>query len=125
MKKLYTTLLLTILLTSCSGDGGLLDLFVPNLSNQWESNRGTFFFFTADERDVNESTLTGNEQSNVGDIHNFTGRFKDYDIEFTFLEGPEKNVKYTGKFIKESDPLTIKATGTNGVKLEIVQRLNN
>jgi len=125
MKKLFTTLVVIISLTSCSGDGGILDLFVPNLSNRWESNRGTFFFFTADERDVNESTLTGNEQNNFGDIHNFTGRFKDYDIEFTFLEGPEKDVKYTGKFIKDSDPLTIKVTGTNGAKLEIVQRLNN
>jgi len=112
-------------LISCSGDGGLLDLFIPNLSNQWESNRETFFFFFADERDVNESTLTGSEQNDDGEIRNFTGRFKDYDIEFTFLEGPEKGVKYTGKFIKDSDPLVIKVTGTNGVKLQIVQRLTN
>lgn len=95
------------------------DLFIPNLSNQWESSRNTNFFFLADKDNVNESTFLGNEQT--GATNQFLGSFKNYDIKFTFQDGPDKGVKYTGKFIKNSKPLQMKVKGSNGVELVITK----
>lgn len=117
---MFATLLFVIV--SCgSDDNSLVDIFIPNVSNQWTSDRGSRFFFNPDERDVNESNFTGSEQSTI--IDEFSGHFKNYDITFTFTEGDEKEVKYTGKFIKGSNPLRIEVTGTNGKKIKITQVL--
>lgn len=105
----------------CGKDGSnpILDVFIPNLSNQWESSRNTTFFFLPDKNDVNESTFFGNEQT--GQTNQFLGSFKNYDINFTFQDGPDKGIKYTGKFIKNSSPLQMKVKGSNGVELIITK----
>jgi hypothetical protein len=121
MKKVMFATLLFLLVGCGSDDNILADIFIPNVSNQWTSDRGSRFFFNPDERDVNESDFTGSEQN--GNNFEFSGHFKNYDITFTFNEGNEIGVKYTGKFIKGSNPLRIKVTGTNGETIEITQVL--
>lgn len=105
----------------CGKDGSnpILDVFIPNLSNQWVSSRNTNFFFLPDKDKVNESTFFGNEQD--GASIPFKGSYKNYDINFTFEDGPEKGVKYTGKFIKNSKPLRMEVKGSNGVSLVITK----
>lgn len=99
----------------------LAEIFVPNISNQWTSNRNSFFFFLPDSTNVRSSTFNGNENRDANQDQ-FVGNFKDYDIEFTFTSGPDKDVKYKGKFIKGSSPLKISAKGTNGETLEILRQ---
>ena len=123
MKKLILATLLVSLIACSSDDSNIIeDLFIPNVSNQWESDRNTTFFFNPAKTNVNESDFTGSEQGS-NESFELSGHFKNYDITFTFSEGPEDGVKYTGKFIKGSNPLTIKVTGTNGEKIEIKQKL--
>lgn len=102
---------------TCSED--ILEVFIPNIANQWESSRGSFFFFSPAQTDVSESTFTGNEQNGTTD--DFTGKFKNYDIEFTFSNGNESGVRYIGKFVKNSNPLKIDVKGANGVRLILTQ----
>lgn len=104
----------------CSTDE-LIEVFVPNISNQWESSRNTKFFFVAAKDSVSESTFTGNEQDENFETTDLEGKFKNYDVEFTFTSGPEDGVKYTGKFLKNSNPLQMKVTGTNGQSITITQ----
>ena len=111
---------------SCSKDASVLDIFIPNLSNQWVSDRNTNFFFNSDDPDKNknESTFTGNEQNpDTGDVFQLTGKYKNYDVEFTFTEGPEKGITYTGKFIKNSNPLRMEMKAPGNVKVTITQNL--
>lgn len=121
MKKLILATVL-LLVMACGDDEPVDELFIPNISNQWESNRNSFFFFAAENNGVNESDFTGNEQKE-GDNFEFTGHFKNYDIEFTFSDGTEVGIQYKGKIVKGSDPLKIKATGTNGQQVELMQKL--
>jgi len=121
MKRLIVVAVL-LLVMACGDDEPVDELFIPNISNQWESNRNSFFFFAAEKNGVNESDFTGSEQKD-GDSFEFVGHFKNYDIEFTFSNGPEEGIKYQGKMVKGSDPLKIKARGANGQQLELVQSL--
>lgn len=125
MKKQSTMTLMLMLLSAffyvrCSTDE-LIEVFVPNISNQWESSRNTKFFFVAAQDSVSESTLTGNEQDENFETFDLEGSYKNYDVEFTFTSGPEDGVKYTGKFLKNSNPLQMKVTGTNGQSITITR----
>ena len=121
MKKIFLASLL-LLATACSDDDTSIDgLFIPNVSNQWTSDRNSIFFFTTEQSNVSESTFTGNEQPlDNDDVYQLEGSFKNHDIEYTFTSGPETGVKYTGKFI-EGASLKVKATGSNGKKVEITR----
>ena len=128
MKKIILATFLFLIAGCSSDDGGFLDLFIPNISNQWESDRDSKFFFNPENTGVSESNFIGSEQTANADengetFFEFTGRFKNYDIEFTFTNGTEKGIKYTGHFIKGSNPLRIEVTGTNKKKVKIVQIL--
>lgn len=123
MKKIVFATLL-FLIAGCSSDNDVVDIFIPNVSNQWESDRNSKFFFNPENTDVNESNFIGSEQTS-SDNFEFTGFFKNYDIEFTFTEGAEQGVKYTGRFIKGSNPLRIEVNGTNKNKIKITQVLLN
>lgn len=121
MKKIILASLM-FLSTACTDDDTTIDgLFIPNVSNQWLSDRNSEFFFTTEKTNVNESTFIGNEQPlDNDDFYDLEGSFKNHDIEYTFTSGPEAGVKYTGKFI-EGASLRIKATGSNGKKVEITR----
>jgi hypothetical protein len=119
---------LLFLLAACGGGASNADVtedvFIPNVSNQWLSSRGTTFFFNPERTGVNESAFDGFEQDTITfENLEFTGKFKNYDIEFTFTSGPDSAIKYTGKFLKGSNPLKMRVTGTNNVTLEITQNL--
>jgi hypothetical protein len=118
-------ILAAIMLFSCSKDASVLDIFIPNLSNQWVSDRNTNFFFNPDDPDKkNEATFTGSEQNpGTGDVFQLTGKYKNYDVEFTFTEGPETGVTYTGKFIKNSNPLRMEMKAPGNIKVTITQNL--
>ncbi len=124
MKKTILTLLtvslLSIVLIKCSTDD-VLEVFIPNISNQWESDRNTKFFFVASQDSVSASAFTGSEQNENFENFDLEGSFNRYDVEFTFVDGPEDGVKYTGQFIKNSNPLRMRVKGTNGVTLNITQ----
>ncbi|WP_026897369.1 hypothetical protein [Daejeonella oryzae] len=116
-KLLIKACLLFILLTGCGKDGGgAAGLFFPNFSNLWSSSRGTLFQFLPTATNVSKGDFTGDEDGNT-----FTGSFNNLDIQFTFSSGAENGVKYTGQFVKDSDPLTMKVKGTNNVELTIVK----
>lgn len=117
---LMLMLLSALFYVRCSTDE-LIEVFVPNISNQWESSRNTKFFFVAAQDSVSESTLTGNEQDENFETFDLEGSYKNYDVEFTFTSGPEDGVKYTGKFLKNSNPLQMKVTGTNGQSITITR----
>ena len=126
MKSIYCCAVgILLLLSTCSEDNGMVseEIFIPNISNQWESSRdNSSFFFNPEKQEVNESTFLGSEQGDKG-TSEFNGKFKNYDIEFTFSEGEDAEIRYSGKFIKGSNPLRIEVTGTNNVKLVLIQRL--
>ena len=129
MKKLMFAMLLLIIGACCSdGDSLIEEMFIPNVSNQWTSDRNSRFFFNPSNTKVNESDFLGSEQTTIADVNGETffehsGHFKNYDINFTFTTGEDKGVKYSGKFIKGSNPLRIEVTGTNGKKIVITQVL--
>lgn len=108
-----------LLLFSCGKDGATNQSFIPNISNSFTSSRGTNFFFLNYTANVNTSSFEGNEQP--GSLH-FTGSYTNYDIVFTFDSGPEKGVTYTGKFVKDANPLQMNITGTNKVNLIITKQ---
>ena len=121
MKKIFLASLLLLSAACADDDTGIDGLFIPNVSNQWTSNRNSIFFFNTESTNVSESTFTGNEQPlDNNDVYELEGSFKNHDIEYTFTSGPETGVKYTGKFI-EGASLKIKATGSNGNKVEITR----
>lgn len=114
--KLVLTICLFVLLTSsCSKDGGIAGLFIPNFSNLWTSSRGTLFSFAPNATGVSKGTFSGTED----DVKVFHGSFDSYNIEFTFDDEP--TVKYSGQFVKDSNPLTMVVKGTNNVELTIVK----
>jgi hypothetical protein len=120
--KIFLFIGLLYLLIACKKDGGVF--FIPNFPNDWESNRNSFFQFTPGELDVNESTLTGTEFSNEdGTFSDFTGSFKNYDVNFTFLNGKDEGIKYSGKFIKDSSPLQMRVTGDKNGEVLILTRM--
>jgi phosphoheptose isomerase len=124
MKKknlLYGILLL--LIVACGGAEAIADLFVANLSNDFTSSRSSSFIFSPAKTGVNESDFTGQELDASGVDKEFSGHFLNYDIHFTFTSGPEKDVTYTGKFVKGSDPETIKLTGSNGQPLTLIKHI--
>lgn len=116
MKNLWI-ITVFILMVSCAKDGDTNQTFIPNISNQWTSSRGTNFFFFNYTQNVNTSAFEGNEQP--GTLH-FTGSFTNYDINFTFDADPKN--KYTGKFVKDSNPLQINVTDSKGVKLTLTKQ---
>ncbi len=119
MKKIFLVkaCLLFLLISSCgTSGGGIADLFIPNFSNLWASSRGTNFQFVPNASNVPSGTLTGDE-----DGIPFTGSFNSYKVEFTFTSGAENGVKYSGKIIKDSDPVKMELTGTNNVQLTLVK----
>jgi hypothetical protein len=115
------TLLVTPVFSSCDGSG-LEDIFLPNISNLWQSTRSSTFFFSDYTDNVSESSFKGKEEDGVIAARNFTGKFKNYDVELTYINGPENNVKFTGQFVKGSNPLQMKFTGTNGVNLTLTRQ---
>lgn len=117
-RKLYLMLMLSLAI-ACGEDSPVDELFIPNIDNAWNSSRNSTFVTSADKKDVNESDFTGNETDSNGDSFDLTGHFKNYDVEFTFTNGPEAGVKYTGRFVKGSDPLKMNVTGSNGVSLTL------
>lgn len=114
MKKSIITFIKSILVviivigfaTSC-GKNGPLD-FIPNLSNAWENitdATNTFFFLPA-QTNTNKSTFTGNENPPGGAPQvQFSGSFENENIEFTYTSGAQTGKKYSGKFIRDSNPL--------------------
>ncbi|NEU07721.1 hypothetical protein GZH53_05305 [Flavihumibacter sp. R14] len=108
--------LLFILMTGCGGDGGG-GFFIPNFSNLWTSSRATTFQFLPSATNVSKGDFIGDED----DVNKFEGTFNSYNVEFTFTEGNEAGVKYSGQFVKDSDPLTMKVKGTNNVELTITK----
>jgi hypothetical protein len=108
MKKTwYTSLTIAaLLILSCSGSG-LEDIFVPNLSNNWQNinERTNEFFFLPEQTDVNKSRFDGNENTTGGDQFQFEGSFENASIEFTYLSGPRKDKTYKGNFDPKSNPL--------------------
>lgn len=120
-KKLLSGLFLLLMLFSCSdsNDPAPLDIFIPNLSNQWASNRNSNFFFLAETEGVNKSNFTGNEQDEDGNVAQLTGNFENYNVQFTF---DVSKVSYSGKFIKGSKPLRMELKGTDGKNLVITRQ---
>jgi len=114
---LIKAFLLFMLMTGCGKDGGVGGLFIPNFSNLWTSSRGTTFQFLPSSTNVSKGDFTGDED----DVNKLQGTFNSYDIEFTFIEGAETGVKYSGQFVKDSEPLTMKVKGTNNVELTITK----
>lgn len=104
-KLLHKSLgLLLALLTACSADD-VLEIFVPNISNLWFSDRNSSFTLTPAQQNVNEGSFTGVESDdNTGDEYNLSGSFKNYDISFTFSSGPEAGRTYSGQFVKDANP---------------------
>ena len=120
-KKYFIPLM--FLAAACGADG-LSGIFIPNIGNDWTSDRRqSLFVITPKDTGVNESTFEGSETDFVCDTcdGNFTGSFKNYDVNFTFNSGPDKGVKYSGQFVKDSKPLQMRVTGTNGVSLKITK----
>jgi hypothetical protein len=120
MKNFASAIIVVSFLVCCKG--GLGGLFIPNVSNQWVSNRNTTFNFSVAKTGVNESTFVGFENTDL-ESSDFSGQFSNYDISFKFKSGPETDILYTGNFVKGSNPLKITATGSNGKRLELTQRL--
>jgi hypothetical protein len=122
-KILILSVLTSILLgCSTSGDNSVMsgdDLFIPDITNQWTSSRGTFFNFDPDKTNVNQSTFTGQEEGATDD--NFNGKFKNYAVQFTFTTGNDTGVTYSGSFVKGSNPLVMKLKGSNGENLTLTQ----
>ena len=106
---------------SKGGDDSLNDVFIPDVSNQWLSSRGTSFVFNADKTGVNQSTFNGFETSDQ-DSNNFSGSFKNYNISFKFSSGTESGVTYSGNFVKGSSPLKMQVKGSNGVSLTLTRQ---
>ena len=123
--RLLIGTLLLLTLFSCSDSSNpapmVSDIFIPNLSNQWTSSRGTNFFFTADNPGTNKSTFTGSEQDGENNTV-LTGNYENYTVQFTF---DVSKVTYTGKFIKGSSPLRMELKGSDGKSLTITQQLVN
>jgi len=120
MKKFSVVIIVVAFLVCCKG--GLGGLFIPNVSNQWVSDRNTTFNFSPAKTGVNESTFIGFENTDL-ESSNLNGQFNNYDLSFKFTSGPETDIVYTGNFVKGSNPLKIKVTGSNGKRIEITQRL--
>ena len=103
------------------GSKGLTD-FIPNLSNTWQNKAdatNTFFFFPA-QTNTNMSTFTGNVNPPGGgsQIH-IAGSFENENVEFTYTDGPNTGKKYSGKFIKNSNPFRMELkSGTEDLILE-------
>lgn len=117
-RKLCLVLMVSLAM-ACGEDSPVDELFIPNIDNAWNSSRNSIFVTSAEKKDVNESDFTGTETDSNGDSFDLTGHFKNYDVEFTFTNGPEANVKYSGRFVKGSDPLKMSVTGSNGVSLTL------
>ena len=117
---LLSFIVLAFVAVSCnkSTDDGI-DIFIPNLSNNWTSSLDPdvhyFFAPTPGNENKNESDFTGNDG-----VNNLTGHYLNYDVSFTMSEGPEAGVKYSGKFIK-GDPLKMQLHGTNGVDMTLTR----
>lgn len=120
-KKYFIPLM--FLVAACGGEG-LAGIFIPNIGNDWTSDRrSSLFVITPADTGVNESTFEGSETDFVCDTCDgtFEGSFKNYDVNFTFKSGPDNGVKYSGQFVKDSKPLQMRVTGTNGVSLKITK----
>ena len=122
--KNYILLLLVVLsfsISSCGKDDGGVDVFIPNLSNGFfsQADNNLLFFIRPEKKNVNESDFSGDYTGNnvAGDL---AGHFKNYDISFKITNGDDKDVTYTGKFIK-GDPLKIQLHGTNNKDLTLIQ----
>jgi hypothetical protein len=99
---------------NCNKTSGV-DIFIPNLSNTWlNTANDDVFFFKDYQENVNESDFNGFDNLNG----NLTGHFKNYDIHFTFSEGAEQGVTYTGQFLKE-DPSIMKLKDDNGNEITL------
>lgn len=122
MKSKYLLLLaiifLAITIPNCSKDSAGVDVFIPNLSNAWEdAANNNFYNFQNYQPNVNESDFDGFDNNNGA----FTGHFKNYDIYFTFSEGAEQGVTYSGQILK-SDPSVMNLTGNPGNKKITLKR---
>ena len=120
--------ILSCFLIGCSGNSDMVtpvpDVFIPDVSNTWNSSRSSTFFFTADKTGVNTSNFVGQESSGaVAD--SLAGSFTNYNINFTFKKGTDAGVTYTGKFVKGSNPLQMQLKGTNGVSLTLTKAVSN
>jgi len=115
-------ILMVIIMAGCSGSSDPTDdIFIANVSNAWTSNRNSRFLFNADKNDVSQSNFNGEEDDVDGNVNNMNGAFNNYDIHFTFTDGVENGVTYTGKFVKGSNPLKMIVKGTNNITLTITK----
>lgn len=129
MKKTFSTAVQKIMMLaslfiftiiSC-GKSGPLE-FIPNLSNTWTNKAdatNTFFFFPAQDN-TNKTTFTGNANPPGGAPQvQFSGSFENVDIEFTYTSGAQSGKRYTGKFVRDSNPLRMELTsGAESLVLE-------
>ena len=122
-KRKFVHGILIFALIGCGGAEAIADLFVANLSNDYKSTRNSTFLFSPKATNVNESDFTGTEQDTSNIQKDFAGHFSNYDIHFQFTSGPEKNVTYTGKFIKGSNPTRIVLTGSNNQPLTLTKNV--
>jgi hypothetical protein len=109
-----------VFLAAACGAEGLSGVFIPNIGNDWTSSRNSLIVITPKDTGVNESDFQGNESDDTS-FANFKGHFKNYDVNFTFDDGRDAGVKYSGQFVKDSKPLQMRVTGTNGVSLTITK----
>jgi hypothetical protein len=116
--------LLLTLIFSCSADE-VLEIFVPNISNLWFSDRNSTFTLTPAQQNVNEGSFTGVESDdNTGDDYNLSGSFKNYDISFTFASGPESGRTYSGQFVKDANPQRMNLRRNDDATKTLVLRQN-
>lgn len=124
-KLLQKTLgLVLVLVAACSPDDAL-EIFIPNISNLWFSDRNSTFTLSPAQQNVNEGTFTGVESDdNTGNDYNLSGNFKNYDISFTFSNGPEAGRTYSGQFVKDANPQRMSLRRTDDATKTLVLRQN-
>ncbi|MBE7176378.1 MAG: hypothetical protein INR69_08255 [Mucilaginibacter polytrichastri] len=122
MKNILTLALFVLILSACGRDSGVSpdESFIPDISGGFSSSRSpsTSLFFQPEKTGVNTSAFIGLEQP-AGSA--FSGTFTNYTISFTFSDGPEKGITYSGKFVKNSNPLKMEVKGTNNVSLTLTR----
>ncbi len=118
--KSLIAVVIMLIFTGCGADS-IADLFIPNISNIWQSNRNSQFFFRDYTPNVNKSGFTATEEG-IESIDTLAGSFENEKIEFTFSDGADKGIKYKGKFMKDSSPLKMELRGSNGETLILIKR---
>ena len=81
---------------SCyKGNGGFIPELGVAFKNKASQNRDVFFITAVSEGAV-QSDIFGKESIDFSDNRDFTGKYVNHDIQFTFKNGPEAGVTYKG-----------------------------